>query len=243
VSVDRTSTQSTHPRTLHGWRLVLQHDPAATQAQTRREAEMARRQDGTERGAAPDGDSRSPARPVRLSREVVADAALRVGFENLTLAAVAAKLGVSHPALYRHVVGRDDLVAAAVDRLFTTTLWPAPASEWRDFLEAEAWARWNLFGDHPGLVGAFWSLSGRPVGVARRFSVVAGHLVRLGFGTEGAALATSMIYALTLGQVTQPTQLAARTDGLTRTWPCSRRDRDQDRGADRHWGAATPAVP
>jgi hypothetical protein len=130
-----------------------------------------------------------------------------------------------------------------VDRLFTTTLWPAPASEWRDFLEAEAWARWNLFGDHPGLVGAFWSLSGRPVGVARRFSVVAGHLVRLGFGTEGAALATSMIYALTLGQVTQPTQLAARTDGLTRTWPCSRRDRDQDRGADRHWGAATPAVP
>jgi AcrR family transcriptional regulator len=62
---------------------------------------------------------RRPGRPRRrvLSRDAIADAVIEVGFENLTLVAVAERLGVTHASLYGNVTDRDDLVIAAADRL------------------------------------------------------------------------------------------------------------------------------
>ena len=74
-------------------------------------------------------------RPPRLSRDQIVAAALDVGIENLTMAAVADRLDTTHQALYRWVRNRDELVAlvadAYVERLDLT---PAPAEDWQTWL-------------------------------------------------------------------------------------------------------------
>ena len=51
-------------------------------------------------------------RPARVSRRLIAEAALEVGLSTLTLTSLANRLGVDHSTLYRHVASRDDIVAA-----------------------------------------------------------------------------------------------------------------------------------
>jgi AcrR family transcriptional regulator len=74
-------------------------------------------------------------RPPRLSRDQIVAAALDVGIENLTMAAVADRLDTSHQALYRWVRNREDLVGLVADahaqRLDVT---PVPGEDWRDWL-------------------------------------------------------------------------------------------------------------
>jgi predicted enzyme related to lactoylglutathione lyase/AcrR family transcriptional regulator len=59
-------------------------------------------------------------RPTQLSRDAVLDAAERLaaerGADTLTMRAVAAELGVSPMALYRHVSDKDGLLVAVLDR-------------------------------------------------------------------------------------------------------------------------------
>ena len=56
-------------------------------------------------------------RPARISRDDVAEAALAIGLDKVTLAAIGKRLGVDHSSLYRHVSGRDDILLAAADRV------------------------------------------------------------------------------------------------------------------------------
>jgi AcrR family transcriptional regulator len=49
-------------------------------------------------------------RPPSIDRSMIADAAAEIGLENLTMKAVAERLGVSVTGLYHHVAGRDDLM-------------------------------------------------------------------------------------------------------------------------------------
>lgn len=223
--------QGALPRRLHGWRLILTpagavachgvragHQPDVPPAGGIHElGETASCQPGWD-----GGDPVHPRRRLALSREMVAEAALGVGFENLTVTAVAARIGVSHPALYRHVTSRADLVAAAVDRLFAAAAWPAPASGWRHLLEAEAWARWGLFRDHPGLATAIRGLTRTPAEVDRRSGVVAGCLMHRGFAADDAIIATTLVCALPLDQMTRPALPATAGEdvgsGLT-GWP------------------------
>jgi AcrR family transcriptional regulator len=59
------------------------------------------------------GRSRSPARPARLSRDSIVNAALtfldREGWDALTINALATQLGTKGPSLYNHVHSLDDL--------------------------------------------------------------------------------------------------------------------------------------
>ena len=60
-------------------------------------------------------------RPRTITRERIADVSVAIGLPNLTFVGVAAALGVSHMALYKHVpniealkcLGRGDLSALA----------------------------------------------------------------------------------------------------------------------------------
>jgi len=61
--------------------------------------------------------SRPVGRPRRLSLEDVLDAGIAVGLENLTMAAVAERLGVRVTVLYNYVANRDELVRLASARV------------------------------------------------------------------------------------------------------------------------------
>ncbi|MEU6248603.1 TetR/AcrR family transcriptional regulator [Glycomyces sp. NPDC047010] len=93
-----------------------------------------------------------PGRPARLSRERIVAAALDGGLAELTMRELAARLDVSHAALYRWVRDRDalmDLVSAAiVERIVPAT--EPTAATWREWLAALAWAMHDEFLAVPG---------------------------------------------------------------------------------------------
>lgn len=93
-----------------------------------------------------------PGRPSRVDRASIAAAALRVGFDKLSMTAVAAELGVAHPTLYRHVCDRNDLITAA-DLLLRNAERPQPAGGWRDYLRRSAFAVFEVIISAPGMIG------------------------------------------------------------------------------------------
>jgi AcrR family transcriptional regulator len=135
-------------------------------------------------------------RQPQLSRARIADAALAVGFEDLTLVAVAERLGVTHAALYTHVVDRDDLVIAAVDQLVDSLPSPKDGPDWREVLEAEAWTIWDACAGHPGMLAAIDATGRFPASLMRRFAEVCRRLVDHGFAADRAVLAADTVYDL-----------------------------------------------
>ncbi|MFJ6442969.1 TetR/AcrR family transcriptional regulator [Streptomyces sp. NPDC091649] len=93
-----------------------------------------------------------PGRPPRLSRELIAEAALRGGVQTLTMRALAARLGVSHAALYRWVPDRDG-VLDLVSEVMVGRVLPEDdpgAGTWLDWLARLAWAMHDEFLAVPG---------------------------------------------------------------------------------------------
>lgn len=62
------------------------------------------------------GTQRRPGRPSRIDREAIALAASDLPLEALTVRAVADRLGVSVPAVYHYVSGREELMLLAAER-------------------------------------------------------------------------------------------------------------------------------
>jgi AcrR family transcriptional regulator len=93
-----------------------------------------------------------PGRPARLSRELIVAAALQGDLAGLTMRELAARLGVSHSALYRWVADRDelfDLISdVMVERILPTS--EPTAADWRDWLARLAWAMHDEFLAVPG---------------------------------------------------------------------------------------------
>ena len=93
---------------------------------------------------APAGEQmrRSPGRPPRISRARVLAAALALadehGLDELTMSAVARRLGVSPMALYRHVSGKAGLLDGMVELLLTEFPPPPAGLPWRERLAALA---------------------------------------------------------------------------------------------------------
>lgn len=171
--------------------------------------------------ASPDPATLAPARrrpgPVaRLSREAIADAVLDVGFDELTVALVAARLDVAAGALYRYIDDRDDLVVAAFDRLFATL--PFPTDErWDDFLRSEAWLRWEALTAHPGLIRELRASRRRTVEGRRRYVRCVAALNAFGFGAADALLAVDTVIDL-VHDATQSFHALRRIDVEAAGW-------------------------
>jgi AcrR family transcriptional regulator len=100
-------------------------------------------------------DARKPRRPVgrpaRIGRDQVVAAAVAVGIHDLTMAAVAERLGTSHQALYRWVRNRDELVALVADAYVQRVELPASAEGgWREWLRRLADVLYDAMLDLPG---------------------------------------------------------------------------------------------
>lgn len=168
--------------------------------------------DGQERDDRPTVSEPEPAHPTtvgppRRRRDLtcakVGAAALEVGFAELSIVAVAKRLGVSHTAIYRHVEDRDDLVLAAAEHLAATVDWPAHEGGWRKVLEAEAFTIWDAFARHPGLMPALDAAGRAPAAVMERFARTCAHLVAAGFDPADAMLAVDTVYDLAVDASTR----------------------------------------
>jgi AcrR family transcriptional regulator len=101
-----------------------------------------------------DGSSHQPrrvGRPARIGRDQVVAAAVEIGLEDLTMGAVAERLGTSHQALYRWVRNRDELVALVADAYVQRLdLSPMADEDWRAWLRRFADALHDAIDDLPG---------------------------------------------------------------------------------------------
>ena len=139
-------------------------------------------------------------RPARVSRRLIAEAALEVGLSTLTLTSLAHRLGVDHSTLYRHVASRDDIVLLACDTAIARMDWPevpdSPAAvlespadtSWRTYLEQAVERVWDMYDRHPGLASAIHRLDTAPDQVVLRFTGAIRDLTRMGFAEAEAVL-------------------------------------------------------
>lgn len=117
--------------------------------------------------------------------------AARDGVDGLTLRPLAARLGVSAPALYRHVASRTALLGLMVERLLEQAPPVPDGLPWDEALLRVARRMRDVYGPYPGLAGE--TLDG---GAARdRTDAEAGRLVAAleagGLAREEAELAVA----------------------------------------------------
>lgn len=104
---------------------------------------------------AADGQRRR-GRPPRISRDDIVEAAFELGIENLTMTAVAERLGVTHQSLYGWVQDRDELIDLVSDRLIRQLeiVPPSDPTGWRDSLRSYANGLRRLAEEMPGFAAA-----------------------------------------------------------------------------------------
>lgn len=135
-------------------------------------------------------------RPPFADREAIVAAALEIGLAELTMTAVAKRLGTSHSTLYGYFRSRDELAAAAVDHAVDAIEWPEQGRDWRAFLAATAWAHWRLYSSHPGLAQEIITLRLTSAALVRRYNRTGVALLDYGFGSQDATLIMDMIAEL-----------------------------------------------
>jgi AcrR family transcriptional regulator len=143
-------------------------------------------------------------RPARISREAIAEAANDIGLSDLTLRAVAERLGVSIASLYHHVEGKDDLLRLAAEYSASRTRVP------RD--EGQHWAVWLLewalhnrdsFVAEPALLDQFLDGAISADVIADNTDTILGRLVEQGFTVTEAQSAYQLVSACALGSAVQ----------------------------------------
>ncbi|WP_440694561.1 TetR/AcrR family transcriptional regulator [Clavibacter nebraskensis] len=139
-------------------------------------------------------------RPARVSRRLIAEAALEVGLSTLTLTSLAQRLGVDHSTLYRHVASREDIVLLACDTAIARMDWPVVPdvpdavlaspddTSWRTYLAQAVERVWDMYDRHPGLATAIHHLETAPEQAVLRFTGAIRDLTRMGFTEADAVL-------------------------------------------------------
>jgi AcrR family transcriptional regulator len=141
---------------------------------------------------------RRPGRPPSLSRDDVARAALDEGVVNLSMPAVAKRLGVGHSTLYRYVHDRDDLLLAALDLALREFEWPPVDLGWRELLTEFADAMWRFFGRYPGMAEVSQVVPGMP---PRALDIATAYVERLravGLSARDATVAVDFVADVTV---------------------------------------------
>ncbi|WP_199566824.1 TetR/AcrR family transcriptional regulator [Streptomyces triticagri] len=132
-------------------------------------------------------------RPPQVGRRSIVEAAVAVGFEELSMSAVARHLGVKHSTLYRYFPQKEALLAAAADHVVASMEWPPPYASWRPYLRALVRTTFRMFDEHPGLALHVAALRGGLVEYARQGARATAVLVELGMDPESAVLAQDLV--------------------------------------------------
>ena len=144
------------------------------------------------------------ARPA-LSRERIVEAAVRVadrgGLAQVSMRNVGRELGVEAMSLYHHLSGKDDLLDALVDWIYSRIELPELDDPWRPAMAARAEAARTVLARHPWALGIVESRRGPAPALLRHHDTVLGCLRRNGFSLTLAAHAFSAIDAYVYGFV------------------------------------------
>jgi AcrR family transcriptional regulator len=99
-----------------------------------------------------DSSAKVIGRPRRLTLRAVVEAASEIGLENLSMNAVAARLGVAVATIYTYVDSRDELIRLVANR----RAWRPQVSEanqhWSDIVRAHVDGMYRLFSSEPSLL-------------------------------------------------------------------------------------------
>ena len=163
-----------------------------------------------------DGDParRRPGRPAVLSRDQVLEAALLLfdahGVDAVTIRRVAAELGVSPMALYRHVADKDELLLALVDRLAARLHYPNRPQDPREAI-LTLWA--TLYGglaEHPWLPEVLARRRLMAFSVLDAIEEIHANLVALGLSLDQAVVSYRVMWQFTLGVLLVRAEITSR---------------------------------
>jgi AcrR family transcriptional regulator len=139
-------------------------------------------------------------RPAQISRQDIAEAAQQVGLSNLTLKAVADRLGVSVAGLYHHIRGKDDLLQLAVEHTTATSEVPLDHGQhWATWLAEWAAYNFDAFVSEPLLIDQFLAGAINTEAIAGSTDSILGTLVGQGFSIAEAHAAYELTSSCALG--------------------------------------------
>ncbi|PZF83457.1 TetR/AcrR family transcriptional regulator [Jiangella anatolica] len=142
---------------------------------------------------------------MALSRERIVEAAARVadrgGLAQVSMRSVGRELGVEAMSLYHHLDGKDDLLDALANWIFTHIRLPGLDEPWRPAMAERAASARAALTAHPWALGLVESRRGPAPALLRHHDTVLGCLRRNGFSVALAAHAFSAIDAYVYGFV------------------------------------------
>lgn len=142
---------------------------------------------------------------MALSRDGIVEAAVRVadrgGLDGVSMRTVGTELGVQAMSLYHHVAGKDALLDALVDRVFTEIALPAVDDPWRPAMAARATSARAVLSRHPWALGLIESRRNPGPATLRHHDAVLGCLRRNGFPIALAGHTFSVLDAYVFGFV------------------------------------------
>lgn len=144
-----------------------------------------------------------PRTPLSPERIVVAavEVADRSGLAAVSMRNVGKALGVEAMSLYHHVQGKEALLDALVEWVFTGIDLPEPAEPWRTAMYRRAASARDRLAAHPWAVGLIESRTAPGPALLRHHDAVLGSLRGGGFSVADAAHAFSVIDAYVFGFV------------------------------------------
>jgi AcrR family transcriptional regulator len=161
-------------------------------------------------------------RPPRISRDDIVDAACELGIEDLTMAAVAERLGVTHQSLYGWVQDRDELIDLVSDRLIRRLEIQSPSdpADWRDSLRSYANGLRRLAEEMPGFAAAGLGRFRVTEGFVKLNHAFVLMLIDVGFEPPMAQRIYESVNSVLLGWLTRDEALSA----VRRTSPAGPHD-------------------
>lgn len=126
--------------------------------------------------------------PVRLRRERVIDAAIRVadesGIESLTMRRLAQELGVEAMSLYYYVANKEEILKGIGDLVVSEIELPSPGADWKAALRTTAISAYEVLTRHPWAAALVLSSSGTSGARLRYMESILGTLRTGGFSAE-----------------------------------------------------------
>ena len=159
---------------------------------------------------------------ARLTRERVIQAALSVadsdGLGSLTIRSLAKELGAKPMSVYYHVAGKDEILAALVDIVFSEIQLPRPGGDWRSEMRKRACSAREVLARHRWAIGLLESRTDPGPANLRHHDTVIATLQAAGFSAELTAhtyaLIDSYVYGFALQEAALPFQGPDRDDDV-----------------------------
>lgn len=150
---------------------------------------------------------RKPGRPRALTVDVIAQAALDDGIDIFSMPSVARRLGVAHSGLYRYVTDRDDLLVQALEKAFSSQVWPSADLAWEELLHEIGESVWRTCDAFPGVSRAAQLAPKAAPTVLGHMDAYVASVTAQNFLVEDAAVAVEFVIALALDCATQMARL------------------------------------